>query len=122
VITHNADDIHPDHQQAAQTLLAALPKVVIMTEYPRRVYTCDGYHNVHRDGRPLHLPVIVDVTNVMGTKMRTLARHLSQPIDQHFALMAQTLGCLRGRRIGVRYAEAFAPLPILGRLPASPHL
>ncbi len=68
VITHNVDDIHPDHQQAAQTLLAALPEVVITTEYPRRIYTCDGYHNLHRDGRPLHLPVIVDVTNVWGLR------------------------------------------------------
>ncbi len=52
VITHNPGDIHPDHQQAAQTLLAALPEVVITTGHPRRVYTCDGYHNLHRDGRP----------------------------------------------------------------------
>ncbi|MGH3886281.1 MAG: PIG-L deacetylase family protein [Pseudonocardiaceae bacterium] len=43
VITHNADDIHPDHQRAAQTLLTAVPKVVIATGHPRRVYTCDGY-------------------------------------------------------------------------------
>ncbi|MGH3901291.1 MAG: PIG-L deacetylase family protein [Pseudonocardiaceae bacterium] len=122
VITHNPDDIHPDHQRTAQTLLTAVPEVVIATGYPRRIYTCDGYHNLRRDGRPLHLPVIVDVTSVWETKMRALAEHGSQPIDEHFAPMAQTLGRLHGGRIGVRYAEAFAPLPILGRLPASTHL
>lgn len=122
VITHNPGDIHPDHQQAAQTLLAALPEVVITTGHPRRVYTCDGYHNLHRDGRPLHLPVIVDVTSVWETKMRALAGHVSQPIDEHFGPMAETLGRLHGGRIGVPYAEAFAPVPVLGRLPASPHL
>lgn len=122
VITHNPDDIHPDHQRTAQTLLTALPQVVIATGHPRRAYTCDGYHNLHRDGRPLHLPVIVDVTSVWETKMRALAQHGSQPINEHFGPMAQTLGRLYGGRIGVRYAEAFAPLPILGRLPASPHL
>lgn len=122
VITHNVEDIHPGHQQAARTLLAAVPEVVIATGYPRRIYTCDGYHNLRRDGRPLHLPVIVDVTNVWETKMRALTGHLSQPIAEHFRPMAQTLGRLHGGRIGVRYAEAFAPMPVLGRLPASPHL
>jgi LmbE family N-acetylglucosaminyl deacetylase len=122
VITHNPGDIHPDHQQVAQALLAALPEVVITTGHPHRVYSCDGYHNLHRDGRPLHLPVIVDVTAVWETKMRALAGHVSQPIDEHFAPMAETLGRLHGGRIGVPYAEAFAPVPVLGRLPASPHL
>ncbi|MGH3770719.1 MAG: PIG-L deacetylase family protein [Pseudonocardiaceae bacterium] len=122
VITHNTDDIHPDHQRTAQTLLTAVPKVVIATGHPRRVYTCDGYHNLHRDGRPMHLPVIVDVTSVWETKMRALAGHGSQPIDEYFGPMAETLGQLHGGRIGVRYAEAFAPLPVLGRLPNSPHL
>lgn len=75
-----------DSPAAAAEALAALPEVVITTEHPRRVYTCDGYHNLHRDGRPLHLPVIVDVTSVWGTKMRALAGHVSQPIDEHFWL------------------------------------
>jgi hypothetical protein len=36
--------------------------------------------------------------------------------------MAETLGRLHGGRIGVRYAEGFSPVPILGRLPATDHL
>ena len=122
VITHNPDDIHPDHQDTARTVLAALPEVVIATGHPLRVYTCDGYHNLDRTGRPLHLPVIIDVTSTWATKMHALTAHASQPIADHFAPMAQTLGRLHGGRIGVRYAEAFAPVPILGRLPLTTHL
>lgn len=122
VITHNPDDIHPDHQNTARTVLAALPEVVIATGHPRRVYTCDGYHNLDRTGRPLHLPVIIDVTSTWTTKMHALAAHASQPITNHFAPMAHTLGRLHGGRIGARYAEAFAPVPILGRLPITAHL
>jgi LmbE family N-acetylglucosaminyl deacetylase len=122
VVTHNPDDIHPDHQRAARTVLAALPEAVIATGHPRRVYTCDGYNNHDHNGRPLHLPVIVDVTSTWETKMRALAAHVSQPIADHFAPMAQTLGRLHGARIGVHYAEAFSPVPILGRLPATTHL
>lgn len=122
VITHNPEDIHPDHQRAARSVLAALPEAVIATGHPHRVYTCDGYNNLDRHGRPLHLPVIVDVTSTWETKMRALAAHVSQPIAEHFAPMAQILGQLHGARIGVRYAEAFAPVPILGRLTATVHL
>ncbi len=122
VITHNPDDIHPDHQRTARTVLAALPEVVIATGHPHRVYTCDGYNNLDRNGRPLHLPVILDVTNTWETKMRALAAHVSQPIANHFAPMAEALGRLHGSRIGARYAEAFSPMPILGHLPATAHL
>jgi len=122
VITHNPEDIHPDHQRTARSVLAALPEAVIATGHPRRVYTCDGYNNLDRHGRPLHLPVIVDVTSTWETKLQALAAHVSQPIAEHFAPMAQTLGRLHGARIGVRYAEAFAPVPVLGRIPATAHL
>lgn len=122
VITHNPDDIHPDHQDTARTVLAALPEIVIATGHPHRVYTCDGYHNLDRTGRPLHLPVILDITSTWATKMQALGAHASQPIAHHFAPMAETLGRLHGGRIGARYAEAFSPVPILGRLPATAHL
>ncbi|MGH3536813.1 MAG: PIG-L deacetylase family protein [Pseudonocardiaceae bacterium] len=122
VITHNPDDIHPDHQRTAGTVLAALPEVVIATGHPHRVYTCDGYNNLDRNGRPQHLPIIVDVTSTWETKMQALAAHVSQPIASHFAPMAETLGRLHGARFGVPYAEAFSPVPILGRLSATAHL
>lgn len=122
VVTHHPDDIHPDHQRTARTVLAALPEVVIATGHPRRVYTCDGYNNLDRNGHPLHLPIIVDITSTWETKIRALTAHVSQPIAEHFAPMAETLGRLHGDRIGVCYAEAFSPVPILGRLPATEHL
>ncbi|MFV2108094.1 MULTISPECIES: PIG-L deacetylase family protein [unclassified Micromonospora] len=120
VITHNLDDIHPDHQQAAQMLLTALPDVVISTGKPHAVYTCDSYHNLDRHGHPLHLPTIIDITPTWRTKITALAVHQSQPITEHFGPMAETLARLHGGRAGVQYAEAFAPVPVLGRLPTTP--
>jgi LmbE family N-acetylglucosaminyl deacetylase len=122
VITHNPEDIHPDQQNIARTVLAALPEVVIATGHPHRIYTCDGYHNLDRHGRPLHLPVILDITSTWATKMHALSAHASQPIASHFAPMAETLGRLHSGRIGVQYAEAFSPVPILGRFPLTAHL
>ncbi|WP_148083321.1 PIG-L deacetylase family protein [Micromonospora sp. Llam0] len=107
-MTH-PDDIHPEHQHAAQTLFTALPDVVISTGRPHAVYTCDSYHNLDRHGHPLHLPTLIDITPAWRTKTTALAVHQSQPITEHFGPMAETLARLHGGRAGVRYAEAFAP-------------
>lgn len=122
LITHPSTDMHPDHRAIARTVNAALPEAVIATGHPRRIYSCDSYNNLARDGHPLHLPVIIDATEMWDTKMQALAAHASQPIMDHFGPMAHTLGRLHGSRIGTTYAEAFAPVPVLGRLPAQPTL
>lgn len=116
VITHPLRDVHPDHRHLAETLTAALPEVVIDTGHPRRVYTADTYNSLTTDG-PIPAHTIIDITDTYDTKHRALAAHVSQPITDHFGPMAETLARLWGSRIGVRYAENFSPLPILGRLP-----
>lgn len=122
VVTHSPDDIHPDHDTVARSVLAAIPEVVIATGHPRRVYTCDGYNNLDRNGRPLDLPIIVDVTDTWEIKQAALAAHTSQPIADHFGPMADALGRLHGRRIERPYAEAFRAVPVLGRLPETEYL
>jgi hypothetical protein len=64
----------------------------------------------------------MDATTTFDTKMAALREHASQPIEQHFGPMAETLGRLWGARIGTRYAEAFTAVPILGCLPGATHL
>jgi LmbE family N-acetylglucosaminyl deacetylase len=46
VITHPLRDVHPDHRTLAETLVAAVPDVVIATGHPRRVYTADTYNGL----------------------------------------------------------------------------
>ncbi len=118
VITHATDDIHPEHRRCAHHVLAALPEIVIATGHPRRVYHCDGYNNLNQHGQPQHLPTIIDITDHWPTKIAALRTHTSQPITDHFEPMAEALSRLHGMRIGAAHAEAFHPLPILGRLPA----
>jgi LmbE family N-acetylglucosaminyl deacetylase len=122
VITHSTDDIHPEHRAAAQALTDALPEPVIATGRPCRVYTCDGYNNLDKAGRPLDLPIIIDITSTVDTKAGALRAHQSQPIAGHFGPMAENLSRLHGHRIGAAHAEAFRPIPILGRLPATSRL
>lgn len=118
VITHPLRDVHPDHRAVADTLVAALPDVVIDTGHPYRVYTADSYNSLTLDG-PIPAHTIIDITDTYEQKQRALAAHASQPITDHFGPMAETLARLWGSRIGVNHAENFVPLPILGRLPAA---
>ncbi|MFY1614692.1 PIG-L deacetylase family protein [Micromonospora sp. WMMD736] len=119
LITHPTNDIHPEHRRCAEAVLSALPDVVITTGHPTRVYHCDGYNNLDQHGRPIDLPIIVDVGDQWPTKLDALRSHTSQPILDHFGPMAEALGKLHGRRINAAYAEAFRAVPILGRLPAA---
>ncbi|MGA5822587.1 PIG-L deacetylase family protein [Kitasatospora sp. NPDC094028] len=121
VITHPLSDGHPEHRAIAATVLSAVPEPRIATGRPSRFYTCDTYNSLTLDG-PVRADVIVDATTTFDTKMTALRRHTSQPIEQHFGPMAETLGRLWGARIGTRYAEAFTAVPILGCLPGATHL
>jgi N-acetylglucosamine malate deacetylase 1 len=122
LITHPTNDIHPHHRHCANEVLAALPDIVIATGHPKRAYHSDGYNNLDQHGRPLELPTIMDVSEHWQTKLDALGAHTSQPITNHFAPMAETLGSLHGQRIGIARAEGFRAIPILGRLPATARL
>ncbi|MFF2955868.1 PIG-L deacetylase family protein [Kitasatospora sp. NPDC057965] len=121
VITHPLVDVHPEHRAVATTVLAAVPEPRIATGRPSRFYTCDAYNSLTLDG-PVRADVIVDATATFATKMAALHEHASQPVEQHFGPMAETLGRLWGARIGTRYAEAFTAVPVLGCLPGAAHL
>lgn len=121
LITHPVDDVHPDHRAVAAAVLAALPEAHIATGTPRRLYTCDTYNSLTLNG-PVDASVIIDITETYDQKIQALGEHRSQPITDHFGPMAANLSALWGARIGTARAEAFRPLPILGRLPATENL
>ncbi|MEU6974063.1 hypothetical protein AB0A71_41380 [Kitasatospora aureofaciens] len=121
VISHPLNDVHPEHRAVAAAMLAAAPEPRIATGRPSRFYTCDTYNSLTLEG-PVRADTIVDATATFDTKLAALREHASQPIEQHFGPMAETLGRLWGARIGTRYAEAFTAVPILGCLPGATHL
>ena len=122
LITHPLDDIHPGHRQAAAEVLAGLPEAVISTGRPHRLYTTDSYNSLTLNG-PVGAAVIVDITATYPVKQQALAAHDgTQPVTSHFGPMAENLARLWGARIGTGYAEAFNPVPILGRLPGASRL
>jgi N-acetylglucosamine malate deacetylase 1 len=122
LITHPLADVHPGHRATAEAVLAALPQTVIATGRPLRVYTTDTYNSLTLNG-PVSAPVIIDITGTWEQKRTALSAHAgTQPIADHFGPMADTLSRLWGARIGVPRAEAFTPIPVLGRVPATARL
>ena len=122
LITHLLADVHPGHRETAEAVLAALPEVVIVTGRPLRVYAADTYNSLTLGG-PVSAPVIIDITSTYEQKCAALAAHAgTQPIEDHFGPMADTLSRFWGARIGVPRAEAFTPVPVLGRVPATARL
>ena len=122
LITHLLTDVHPGHRETAEAVLAALPQTVITTGRPLRVYAADTYNSLTLSG-PVNAPVIIDITSTYEQKCAALASHAgTQPIENHFGPMADTLSRLWGARIGVPRAEAFTPVPVLGRVPATARL
>ncbi len=115
VITHRLDDTHPDHRDTAKITMSAVHKSFIETQCPKRLYSCDTYESVALSG-PIHASHVVDISSTFDLKLRALRAHESQPLD-HFVEMAKRIGAQWGARIGTAWAEAFSPLPILGRLP-----
>lgn len=120
VVTHRLDDVHADHRRVAEAVLAAIPEAVIAQGRPLRLYTCDSYESLTIGGQ-VGGRTLVDVSTTFEAKMHSLRAHASQPLD-HFGAMAERLARSWGARIGVAYAEAFDPVPVLGRLPGVSHL
>lgn len=117
LIVHPLNDMHHDHRRVAEAALAAVPSAVIETGFPRRVYACDTYESLTLEG-PFRGQVIIDVTQTFEIKMQALSAHRTQPME-HFMGMADRMGATWGGRIGKPRAEAFQPVPVLGRLPGA---
>ncbi|MGP0066744.1 MAG: PIG-L deacetylase family protein [Isosphaeraceae bacterium] len=78
------------------------------------LYFVDPLEGRDRDGRPVAVDLIIDVSRVFGTKKAMLACHASQRnwllrqhgIDEYLEIQARW-GASRGAEIGVAQAEAF---------------
>jgi LmbE family N-acetylglucosaminyl deacetylase len=117
LITHWERDSHVDHHRTFAVIWKLLPRLTIEFNVWPRVYSCDTYNSLGREPTATFEPTdIIDISDVWDRKLQLLAVYQSQPID-HFSAMAERQGKLHGARTGVRFAEAFRQIPVLGSLP-----
>lgn len=129
VIAHDVRDYHPDHRIAGQVAAdARIPAAVRLVETTMpaldsipALYTMDTVG--HLVGG---LDVLVDITDVIDTKITMLTSHTSQEawlehiFDMRYVDFMLQQAAVRGAELGVRYAEAFTRLPTYP--PARPDL
>lgn len=120
VLTHRLDDIHFDHRQTSELCLRAVTKVAIRTGFPKRLYSCDTYESLTITGL---IPgrTLIDISSTFRLKCDAINAHQSQPIED-FVAMATRMAATWGGRAGCEWAEAFDPIPLLGRLPSNSRL
>jgi LmbE family N-acetylglucosaminyl deacetylase len=81
---------------------------------------CDTYNSLTLTGR-VPGAVVMDVSDYFERKINALRMHRSQPLE-HFIAMAERLAASWGATRGCQWAEAFDPVPVLGRLPLASQL
>lgn len=125
MLTHLADDAHPDHVAAhriceAARFYAKLSRTAWKGEpfHPPRLY---GFHLTHRR-TPLPISFLVDISAHFETKVRAIACYRSQgPLDGGLEaarawLDTEPRALYYGGLGGVRHAEAFfSPEPLVFR-------
>ncbi len=100
LITHLLTDVHPRNRETGEAVLAALPQVVITTGRPLRVYAADTYNSLTLSG-PVNASVIIDITSTYEQRCAALAAHAAtQPIENHFGPMADTLSRVTAASVG----------------------
>jgi LmbE family N-acetylglucosaminyl deacetylase len=122
IITHHADDLHPDHRAASRLVrdaytLASLPRVD--TESP----PCNP-ENVYFFGKPtsdFDPSIRIDTSDYQDTKERAIQAHSSQfewlenhgGVDAEFESLIEDVRArarVRGNECGVPFAEGFESL------------
>jgi hypothetical protein len=116
IVTHDPRSTQDDHRLVATALLAGLEQLP-PCELPRRLYRCQTLLAPSRDQASLAAR-IVDITAVYERKLEALAAYDSFT-GSGFPAMVERQTRFWGDHSGVERAEAFLPLPILGRLPCA---
>jgi len=120
VIAHSTGDYHPDHRIAGQLAAdARIPSAVplVETRFPAlasipKLYTMDTVGQLEGG-----LDVLVDISEVMDTKVSMVTSHASQKdwlahiFDMSYVEFMQQQNAVRGAELGVTYAEAFREVP-----------
>lgn len=116
ILTHAADDYHPDHRAVSRIVLAA--SIVsslanVQTDHPAHQKAPHLYYMDTLAGRNFHPQEYVDIGEVMDTKRRMLACHAGQSewLRDHDGLeiteLMATMARARGLQAGVAFAEGF---------------
>ncbi|MBN1162744.1 hypothetical protein JXA34_03300, partial [Patescibacteria group bacterium] len=115
IITHVAQDSHPEHRATFAIVSSSVVTSRINHGKPKLLLCANTYNEICLDG-VFNPNVYVDVSGYFDTKMSAIEMHKSQPF-QMWKKIATNQDVLLGSRLSdVKYAEGFLQVPILGKL------
>lgn len=119
VITHGPNDYHPDHRYTHQIVWDALPLAGVAnlkTALPATNRQVTLYLMDNTGGVGFLPTEFVDITDTIGAKKESLAKHASQVrifkqlMDFDLFDLVETTGKFRGYQAGSKYAEGFVKI------------
>jgi LmbE family N-acetylglucosaminyl deacetylase len=114
LLTHAPHDLHPQHRAVFAATFRAIRGETFDRWRPSRWYHFDTYLLTRVPATP---PVLIDISSEFPRKCQALRCHRSQAPGQ-LVRMSRYMNGLHGMQLQTRYAEAFYPLPLMGRWPA----
>ncbi len=122
LITHWQMDSHPEHSEVFNTVQRILPYLQIFENIRPNVYCMETYNWIGIYPASIFHPTnYIDISEVWKQKMELIEIFKSQPV-QHWKDMVTRQNSLAGAQVGVKYAECFIQLPVLGVLRCSEEL
>lgn len=119
LITHWEMDSHPEHADVFKLVQRNLPYLQIFENIKPNVYCMETYNWLCISPAGVFQPTkYIDISRVWQHKLELIDIFQSQPI-QYWKDMIERQNSLAGARVGVKYAECFIQLPVLGVLRCS---
>lgn len=112
VITHWAQDSHPDHEATWRITRGAILRSEAENTL-QALYWSDTYNGAGLHGN-FEPDCLVDVTPYWDDKIAALGAHMSQGPSFYVEMISRQCS-LHGARSGVRFAEGFRRAPFIGR-------
>lgn len=114
IITHWQFDSHPEHLIVYNLFLNLIPRLVLNYKINFKAFSCDCYNSLGNNINHIFIPTdYIDITNVWKAKLNYIRNFKSQPVS-YWINMITNQNKIHGSRTGVKFAEGFVQIPILG--------
>jgi len=113
IVTHWYNDSHPSHRHVFNKVAKVLPDLIVFKKISVRFFCFSSYNAVGLDGKQFESTNFVDISRYWNKKIELINKFQSQN-PAYWIQQLKPMNQLWGAQSGVRYAEGFIELPILG--------
>jgi|GEM_PF-2956772 len=114
IITHWQKDSNNEHRQVFELVDSLIPELIFSSNVNFNYHCCEPYNLIGKLPSDVFGPSeYIDVSEVYDQKLGMISNFKSQNVD-YWTNMIKTQNKLNGGRVGVRYAESYSQMEVLG--------